>query len=439
MARHGRRSHPVEASNILANVRQVCLAPCHTSPEGSSRAHTCAMLPGGDLRSAIGIAPEMRWRRTHRVRRLLMGVLALLLVLAVPVRAQPEAAPTYSQDELDQLLAPIALYPDQLLTQIMIASTYPLEVVEAARFVQQSPDLRGDALDQALADKDWDPSVKSLAAYPQVLAMMNDNLEWMQRLGDAFLVDQARMMETVQSLRQKAQAAGNLQSTSQLSVTTQGDDIVIDTPQPAAVYVPVYNPLLIYGPWWAPAYPPWFWCPPEIYDYPFCPVYTIGIIFGPAWPIWYNHWGWAHPHWHGHHIVIDDHNNRFWSQARHPSLSPGGTWQHSPAHRRGVAYPNAATRDRFVKIDPNAVRTRQDYRGYDRIQPAPAPPSVQPTRPATGIAVPFDPAHSRQQVQTSAQRGMQSRQSIPAAPAPVFRAPVVRVPAPSPAGHAPRR
>src|SRR5208282_5509659 len=105
-----------------------------------------------------------------------------------------------------------------------IAATYPLEVVEAARFVQQSPDLQGDALDQALAAKNWDPSVQSLAAYPQALAMMNDNLEWTQQLGDAFLADQAQVMDTVQSLRQKAMAAGNLQSTPELSVRTQGDD-----------------------------------------------------------------------------------------------------------------------------------------------------------------------------------------------------------------------
>jgi Protein of unknown function (DUF3300) len=362
---------------------------------------------------------------------LLFSVLSLLLAVAAPAGAQQAGGSDYSQDELDQLLAPVALYPDQLLTQILIAATYPLEVVEAWRFVQQSPDLKGDALDQALAEKNWDPSVQSLAAYPQVLAMMNDNLEWTQRLGDAFLADQARVMDTVQSLRQKALAAGNLQSSAQLSVTTQDNDIIIDTPQPDAVYVPVYNPQIIYGPWWAPAYPPWFWCPPPDYGYPFCPVYTVGFVFGAPWPIWYYHWGWAHPHWHGHHITIDGGNNRFWNNPAHPRLPPDGSWQHATPHRRGVAYPNAPTRDRFTRIDPNAVRSRQDFRGYERTQPVPVPPSIQQrARPAVGVAPPFDPTFGRAQVQTYAQRGMQSRQSIPAFTQPVGRAPVV---APAPA------
>jgi uncharacterized protein DUF3300 len=426
------------------------------------------MTLGCKLASAIDLAPSVLRSVHAALRACLIAVLLSLVGIATPASAQ-SAGEGYTQDELDQLLAPIALYPDQLLTQILIAATYPLEVVEAARFVQQNPTLKSDALDQALADKNWDPSVQSLAAYPQVLAMMNDKLEWTQRLGDAFLADQARVMDTVQSLRQRAQAAGNLQSTPQLSVTRQEDDIVIDTGQPDVVYVPVYNPLLIYGPWWAPAYPPWFWCPPPSYAYPFCPVYTIGIVFGPPWPIWYNHWGWARPHWHGHRIAIDDRNNRFWNNPRHPRPPPGGTWQHSPPHRRGVAYPNVATRDRFMRIEPDAVRARQDFRGYERIQPAPnairqtprpvpnepnvarqmpnagrsareAPTVTVPTptaaRPAPVFRTttpPFDPTLSRQQTQINAQRGVQSRQSIPSAPASVGHAAVV----PAPASRAP--
>jgi hypothetical protein len=420
-------------------------------------------------------------RKMLRFAQVLMrcGVIAALSFLAVvvtPAGAQSAVGSDYSQDELDQLVAPIALYPDQLLTQILIAATYPLEVVEAERFVQQNPGLEGDALDQALADKNWDPSVQSLGAYPQVLAMMNDNLEWTQRLGDAFLVDQSRVMDTVQSLRQKALTAGNLQSTPQLSVTTQDDDIVIDTTQPDAVYVPVYNPQIIYGPWWAPAYPPWFWCPPDDYGYPFCPVYTVGIVFGAPWPIWYNHWGWAHPRWHGHSIAIDDHNNRFWNNPGHPRLSADGNWQHSPPHRRGVAYPNAPTRDRFSRIDPDAVRSRQEFRGYERIPQAPnaarpalstngssstvtrtpLPRPIAPTPFDPGFSrqqsqinaqravpsrqfapTPFDPGFSRQQTQINAQRGMQSRQSMPftSMPAPMSRGPVGG--APAPVGRAP--
>ncbi|HEY1459882.1 MAG TPA: DUF3300 domain-containing protein, partial [Casimicrobiaceae bacterium] len=133
-----------------------------------------------------------------------------------PANAVPAAV--LPQDQLDALLAPIALYPDQLLSQVLMASTYPLDVVAAARFVQQNPGLQGDALNQALADKPWDPSVLSLTAFPQVLAMMNDKLEWTQQLGDAFLANEPQVMQTVQSLRARAQAAGNLQSTPQQNV-----------------------------------------------------------------------------------------------------------------------------------------------------------------------------------------------------------------------------
>jgi hypothetical protein len=124
----------------------------------------------------MGVAPKLSSLAPRRVRCALIGALAALLVAVTPVGAQSAAAPSYSQDELDQLLAPIALYPDQLLMQILMAATYPLEVVAAARFVQENPDLRDDALDQAVAAKNWDPSLQSLAAYPQVLAMMNDSL-----------------------------------------------------------------------------------------------------------------------------------------------------------------------------------------------------------------------------------------------------------------------
>ena len=165
-----------------------------------------------------------------------------MLTLAITVRAQdtappppnavPAAAPPISQDLLDSLLAPIALYPDQLLTQVLMASTYPLEVVEAARFVKANPKLSGTALDDALKDKTWDPSVLSLAAFPQVLDMMNEHLDWTQRLGDAFLDDEAGVMRTVQSLRLKAQQAGNLQSTEQQKVVVQEKTIIIEPAQP---------------------------------------------------------------------------------------------------------------------------------------------------------------------------------------------------------------
>lgn len=295
--------------------------------------------------------------------RLLVIAFAVLVVgIAQPVVAQqaPGTA-AYSQDELDQLLAPIALYPDDLLTQILVASTYPLEVVQAARFVEKNPDLKGVALDDAVAQKNWDASVQSLAAFPQVLAMMSDKLEWTERLGNAFLADQQRVMDTVQSLRRRAETAGSLSSMPQQAVVERNNVIVIEPSQPDVVYVPVYDPLTIYGPWWAPAYPPWFWYPPPIYGYP---VIFTGIAFGIGWPIWSNHWGWGHPDWHDHHVVLHPGHNRFWDRPNHPPPPPGQAWEHSPDHRRGVPYADAQTQQRFQPVSPDAVRQRQNYRGY---------------------------------------------------------------------------
>ncbi|HSQ83059.1 MAG TPA: DUF3300 domain-containing protein [Casimicrobiaceae bacterium] len=328
------------------------------------------------------------------LRSFVMALLALGALVAVPIGGQslpsPDA-PRYSQDELDQLLAPIALYPDELLAQMLMAATYPLEVVQAARFLEKNPGLSREALDQALAERNWDPSVQSLAAFPQVLAMMNEQLDWTQRLGDAFLIDQARVMDTVQSLRRRAEAAGNLQSTPQQTVVATAGEIVIQPSQPDVIYVPVYDPLLIYGPWWAPAYPPWFWYPPPVYGYPVGPVFAVGIWFGYGWALSHDHWGWARPDWHHHHVALDTTHNRFWN---HPGRRPpaGSTWQHSPDHRRGIAYPDPVTRDRFLPVDPSAVRAREDFRGRDLVAPAvptaPAVPAIPAVPAAPAATVP---------------------------------------------------
>ncbi len=319
---------------------------------------------------------------SSRLRHFLVGLFALAMFAAAPGGAQVPESRGYSQEELDQLLAPIALYPDQLLMQVLIASTYPLEVIEAARFVQQNPNLRGEALDNALAGRNWDPSVQSLAGYPQVLEMMNEKLDWMQRLGDAFLVDQQRMMDTVQALRARAQATGALESTTQQSVVTQDRVIIIEPAQPDYLYVPVYNPLVVYGPWWAPAYEPWFWYPPVIYGYPVWGGIAAGIYFGSAWALSYHHWGWAYPDWHGHHVNIRPGDNRFWNRPGRPPPS-GGNWQHEPGHRRGIAYPDPSTYERYRRTNPDAVRSRQEFRARDNVQHS---PNVM--RPSPGTARP---------------------------------------------------
>ena len=321
------------------------------------------------------------------------------MLLSVPliVSAQEPPPQPLPQDQLDALLAPIALYPDELLTQVLMASTYPLEVVEAARFVKANPTLKGQALDDALSDKTWDPSVLSLAPFPQVLDMMNDKLEWTQRLGDAFLADEPGVMRTVQMLRQRAEQAGNLQSNEQQRVYAQDRYIVIEPAQPQYVYVPVYNPLIIYGPWWAPAYRPWYWYPPPIWGYAPAPPgwgYTAGFYWGSPWAVHRSYWGWARPNWSRNNVNINiNYNNNYWAsrpQYRERYPSGTGSWTHVPEHRKGVAYRDAATNNKYRPTNPAAVQTRENYRGNTaRPSTLPGVDSGSPTnRPLqTGPAV----------------------------------------------------
>jgi hypothetical protein len=288
---------------------------------------------------------------------------------AAPAASAP-ATPPISQEQLDALLAPIALYPDELLSQVLMASTYPLDIVEAARFVKANPTLKGDALDNAIKDKNWDPSIQSLAAFPQVLDMMNDKLDWTQQLGDAFLADQARVMQTAQNLRAKAQAAGNLKSTEQQKVIVQEKTIIIQPAQPSYVYVPVYNPTVVYGPWWVPAYRPWFWYPPPIYGYPpYVPgaAFAAGVVWGSALAITANHWGWCNTNWRGGDVNINvNRNNTFINNNQNFTKNvQNGNWQHNAAQRKGVAYKDAGVRGKYQNVDNRAVQNRQDFRGRD--------------------------------------------------------------------------
>jgi Protein of unknown function (DUF3300) len=330
-------------------------------------------------------------------------VVATMAAVAVPAMAQnappsaltpppntaaPAAAPL-SQDLLDSLLAPIALYPDQLLSQVLMASTYPLEVVEAARFVKANPDIKGPALDNALKDKPWDASVLSLASFPQVLDMMNEQLDWTQRLGDAFLNDEAGVMQTVQGLRVRAQQAGNLQTTEQQQVIVQEKTIIIQPAQPQYLYVPVYNPTVIYGPWWAPAYRPWYWYPPPIWGYPPRPPnwgYASGFFWGAAWGITANNWGWAQPNWHGNSININVNNNNIWVNrpAYRNQYQNNGNWNHNVEHRRGVAYRDVNTGNKYRPTNAVGVQTRESYRGRDTNSFPAQGNGGNTARPATG-------------------------------------------------------
>jgi len=288
-------------------------------------------------------------------------------IMLVPIAQQPvaqDAAPTaaaamatkaFSQQELDELLAPIALYPDALLAQVFMASTYPMEIVEAARWMKANPDLKDKALEDALQGQSWDPAVKAVTAVPQVLTMMDEKLDWTQNLGDAFLAQQEEVMQTVQNLRGKAKDAGNLESTPEQTVKTetQGETtvVIIESSKPEVVYVPTYNPATIYGTWWYPYPPPYYYYPPG-YVVGVGLWFTAGIIVGSAI--------WGGCNWHRHSVDINI--NRYNSFNR--TNIKTGDWRHNPSHRKGVAYRDSATAQRFNRGRDNAAaKSREQFRG----------------------------------------------------------------------------
>jgi Protein of unknown function (DUF3300) len=225
-----------------------------------------------------------------------------------------EKAPAYTQqtaEQLQRLVAPIALYPDSLVAQVLAASTFPEQVVEADRWVQAHPDLKGEELGKAVDEQPWDPSVKALAAFPSVLGNMDKNLSWTSSLGDAYYNQQQDVMDAVQVMRKKAQDAGNLKTTAQQTVATQDSNITIEPADPTVVYVPAYDPWLIYG------YPIVAW--PGWYPYPGIwfggPYLSFGIGFGIGWWGGFG-WGWGHWgfDWHNHYAIYN--HGRYYSGSR---------------------------------------------------------------------------------------------------------------------------
>jgi hypothetical protein len=300
--------------------------------------------------------------------QVLLWLLVLLLTLPGGGFAQNTAAssPQFKQEELEQMLAPIALYPDSLLVQILMASTYPLEIVEAARWSKTNQNLKGDQLTAALEKQNWDPSVKSLINFPSVLAMMNDKLEWTQKLGDAFLAQEKDVMATVQKLRAKAQAQGALKSTDQQKVTSQAQTIVIEPASTQVVYVPAYNPAIVYGPWMYPAYPPYPYYPPGAVVGASMVSFGVGVAVGAAWG-----YAWGGCNWnHGTVNVNVNQNNTINNNINRSNYAAKvgggghGEWQHDPAHRKGVAYRDNATQQKYGQRGRGNPDARRDYRGY---------------------------------------------------------------------------
>src|SRR5258705_1432468 len=243
--------------------------------------------------------------------RLLAWLLVLMLGVPFPATAQPAGTTTpFTPEQLEQVAAPIALYPDPLVAQVMMASTYPLEVVQAARFVKDNPNIKGDQLNEKLKEQTWDDSVKSLVAFPEVVILMDQKLEWLQKLGDAFLAQQKDLMDAIQRLRARAHAQGNLTSTPEQTVTVepaaaaapapaapgqppppsqtvvvqqQPSLITIVPNNPQVIYVPSYNPTVVYGAWPYPASPPYYPYPPGYVFGTAALSFGLGMAAGAAW------------------------------------------------------------------------------------------------------------------------------------------------------------
>ena len=287
----------------------------------------------------------------------------------LPANQDPEAparaksAPIYAQqtsEQLQQLVAPIALYPDSLVAQILAASTFPEQVVEADRWVLAHPDLKDDALGHVVDQQPWDPSVKALAAFPSVLGNMDKNLSWTSSLGDAYYNQQADVMDAVQVMRRRAEQAGNLKSTPQQKIETKGSTIVIQPAAPEVVYVPAYDPWLVYG---DPivAWPGWYPYPGIWYDGPYL---SWGIGFDIGWFGGFG-WGWGHWgfDWH-HRYAIYDHD-RYYSHSRtfynRDHFDRGGS-------ERGDGFSRSREAARPFNGDARAARGFAESRGQSGVR-----------------------------------------------------------------------
>lgn len=281
-------------------------------------------------------------------------------LLSGTIYAADESAEVFSQQELHQLLAPVALYPDTVLTHVLISSTYPLEVVRADRWRQSNPNLDSESAVNAGEDKGWDPSVSALLAFPDLLTRMSEDLDWTQRLGEAFIASEEDVLGAIQALRQQAYDSGNLTDLEHLDVSREDGNIIIAPVRREVVYVPYYDSHRVYGSWLWPSYPPAYW------SHSYASHYNHrGFYWGIHAPIHYGFY-FGGFHW-GHRNVIVIHDNysrrnlrRRYSGRQLANHNHARRWQHQSAHRRGVRY-----RDARVLRSPRtsrhaSIRTRQD-------------------------------------------------------------------------------
>ncbi|MFM7784794.1 MAG: DUF3300 domain-containing protein [Gammaproteobacteria bacterium] len=321
------------------------------------------------------------------MRRLTACVLSLALLLvgacsgAAETEAQAESVPLYTQAELDRMLAPIALYPDELLSQILMAATYPLEVVEAARWSRAHPELRGQDAVRAAEGEDWDPSVKAMLAFPQVLERMDKDLDWTRDLGDAFLAQQQEVMDTVQALRRRADEAGNLKELPQTRVIREERTIYVRSAYPDVIYVPYYDPYVVYGSWWWPSYRPVRWDPWIDYrPWHSSAFFYVGTGITIGHGFFFSSWD-----WYDHRVRIVEAPPFYYRRPPPPRY----IWVHEHRHRRGVPYRDERVRDRYIeREDPRYEREyqrreRPGQRDVDRPRDGdrPSEPPAGPRRP----------------------------------------------------------
>ncbi|WP_061500941.1 DUF3300 domain-containing protein [Ramlibacter tataouinensis] len=272
-------------------------------------------------------------------------------------------------EQLDQMVAPIALYPDSLLAQILMAATYPSDVADAAKWSKANPNMKGDEATKAVQNQPWDPAVQAMVAFPQVIQMMGAKPDWTQNLGDAFLASPKDVLDAAQRLRAKAQQQGNLKSSEQQKVVveqapeTQQTVIKIEPANPETIYVPAYNPVTVYGAWPYPAYPPYYW-PPDPFYYP---GYYPGAAFasGIMWGIGFAAAGaiWGNCNWGGGDINIDV--DRFNNINRNRQIDRGqNKFKHNAENRRGTPYRDQRSQQQFGRQSADAAQ-RSGYRGRD--------------------------------------------------------------------------
>lgn len=304
----------------------------------------------------------------------IFGNTLIIALLCIPFGTVQAEDKTFTEAELDQMMAPIALYPDSLLSQILMASTYPANISEAVQWSKDNPKQEGDAAVKAVQDKSWDPSVMSLVAFPQVLEMMGKQPDWIQNVGDAFLADSEGVMDTVQKLRKKAKDEGNLKTSEQQKVVVEEQAsetvIIIEPADPKVVYVPVYNPTVVYGSWWWPHYRPWYYYPPYgrygYYGYGFGGAVMRGIGFGVGIGITHALWGgcrWGHGRG-SVNINVNKFNNINVNHNKINSNNRNSNWKHNSNNRGGTPYRDNKSRQKYSNKRGGADK-RQNYRGRD--------------------------------------------------------------------------